>query len=948
MKKLTSIILSGIIILNIFCDLGITVSAKTSGDYEYSITDNNAVITVYYGSATELIIPSQLDGYAVTSIGSSAFEYCTSLNSITIPNSVTSIGESAFYECSSLNSVTIGNSVTSIGDNAFSCTSLKSVTIPNSVTSIGESAFYRTSLKSITIPNSVTYIGKYAFNGCTSLTNIYVDSNNKNYTSVNGNLYNKNKTELIQYAAGKTDEYFSIPSSVTSIGDLAFDGCKSLMSVTIPDSVTSIGDSAFSDCTSLNSITIPDSVTRIGDCAFYFCTSLKSVTIPDSVTSIGDGAFGFCYNLNNIYYSGDRSDLENINIGSSNDDLSNATIHYNSYDNGTTGDCTWTLDNNGVFIISGNGGIGGFDISAPWFSERNSISTLIIEDGVTSIGDYAFNGCKNLTKVTIPDSVTSIGDYAFNGCWGLTDVSIPDSVTRIGYYAFYGSGLTSISIPDSVTSISYGAFYNCKSLTNVALGNGVKSILSSTFSGCTSLNSITIPDSVTSIGNSAFSGCTSLNSVTIPDSVTSIGESAFSGSGLTSISIPYSVTAIGNSAFFYCPNLLMATIPAELNINIHNIFPTYTEIQYTNLSICFNANGGSNAPENLTLAARQTSFSVPNTIPTRVGYLFEGWSEEPNGSADYLPGKTYTISNSITLYAVWKERHTYTIKYELSGGVDDIPSQIKIEGIDLKLSSIIPTHAKYTFAYWISSDKKTTYNAGSTYNADANDTLYAVWKEVCSGCNGTRYSKITSCKKCGGDGKIAYSTVCDSCNGTGKKTKTHIETCSTCKGLGAYYGYGFDFNGNFGWGIIPCPFCDATGKIKVKEQVNCTKCGGDGKASSETRCTNCDGFGKIRTICDKCNGKNSIIYHYPNYETELNHDEDNPQLILGDANGDGTIDINDATCIQKHLAEYKNDDYIEEASDADGDGRVTIGDVTVIQQYLAEMLCPDGIGKPTG
>ena len=223
-----------------------------NGDGTYSLTD---CLETASGS---LDIPSTYNGLPVTSIGNGAFVNCTSLSSITIPDSVTSIGTNAFSYCTSLTSVTIPDSVTSIGVGTFShCTNLSSITIPNSVTSIRDHAFSScSSLSSITIPDSVTSIGGYAFSSCYSLSSII------------------------------------IPDSVTSIGDYAFYACSSLSSITIPDSVTSIGVGVFYSCTSLTSITIPDGVTSIGTSAFYSCTSLTSITIPDSLTSIGRNAFG--------------------------------------------------------------------------------------------------------------------------------------------------------------------------------------------------------------------------------------------------------------------------------------------------------------------------------------------------------------------------------------------------------------------------------------------------------------------------------------------------------------------------------------------------------------------------------------------------------------------------------------------------------------------------------
>ena len=356
---------------------------------EFEVTYKSLSSSDHY-SAAVINIPEEVTYMSrtrkVTSIGDYAFQHCTSLTSVTIPNSVTSIGDEAFLGCSRLASVTIPNSVNSIGRLAFDdCISLTSITIPNSVTSIGERAFqYCSSLTSVYITDVAAWC-KITFNGYYSNPLFYAHH---------------------LFLHGEEIKDLVIPNSVTSIGDYAFYNCSGLTSITIPNSVTSIGEYAFQYCSSLTSVyitdvaawckitfngyysnplfyahhlflhgeeikdlVIPNSVTSIGSSAFYNCSSLTSVTIGNSVTSIGEYAFLCC------------TDLTSVTIGNS----------------------------------------------------------------VTSIGRGSFEECRILTSVTIGNSVTSIGDGAFFNCRGLTSVTIPNSVTNIGDGAFYGcNGLTSV------------------------------------------------------------------------------------------------------------------------------------------------------------------------------------------------------------------------------------------------------------------------------------------------------------------------------------------------------------------------------------------------------------------------------------------------------------------------------------------------------------------------
>ncbi len=315
--------------------------------------------------------------------------------SIVIPESVTYKGNTY--------------SVTSIGISVFyGCSGLTSIIIPNSVTSIGNYAFYGCSgLTSIIIPNSVTSIGDAAFASCSGLTSIVIESTNTVFDSRNDcNAIIETATNTLVAGCKNT----TIPSSVTSIGDDAFDGCSGLTSIIIPNSVTSIGDDAFHGCSGLTSIIIPNSVTRIGNDAFYGCSGLTSIFIPNSVTSIGGHAFDGCSGLTSIIIPN-----------------SVTSIGYSAF-----------------FNCSG-------------------LTSIFIPNSVTSIGGFAFHGCSGLTSIIIPNSVTSIGDHAFYGCSGLTSIIIPNSVTRIEDSAFSRcSSLTSVTISESVTSIGKEIFQSCK------------------------------------------------------------------------------------------------------------------------------------------------------------------------------------------------------------------------------------------------------------------------------------------------------------------------------------------------------------------------------------------------------------------------------------------------------------------------------------------------------
>jgi len=428
-------------------------SAATLTIDGYTIVTSGTTCTIsgYSGSGGDILIPGTLsdetNSYAVTAIGSKAFYNNSSLTSVNIPNSVTSIEDQAFSCCynltrvtfeesstiisigdfafyvsgllteitipasvtkignyafaqSGLTSVTIPANVTSIGEYAFSlCSNLASITLENGIQSIGTGAFGCSGLSGVDIPESVTSIGSLAFDSCSSLTSINVDSENSNYASEEGVLFNKAKTELIKCPENKTGSY-TIPATVTTIDNNAFFSCGDLTSITIPGLVTTIGEGTFSECKKLSSVTFNTisgtELTTIGINAFSGCTALTDITIPGLVTTIGENTFAECSNLSSV-----------------------------------------TFD-----TVSGTGGTSVTTIGSYAFGGCTALNGITIPDSVSSIESYAFYGCTALTGVKIPASVTSLGDSAF----------ADNSSLRAAY--FYG---------DIPTTLGYEIFTNAAS-----------------------------------------------------------------------------------------------------------------------------------------------------------------------------------------------------------------------------------------------------------------------------------------------------------------------------------------------------------------------------------------------------------------------------------------------------------------------------------------------------
>ena len=449
-------------------------------------------------SATALTLP-----VGIQEIGRRAF-YMSQIQDLTMPAGLMYIGNCAFSE-SALQSVTFPENEVMVSYGAFAwCRDLKQIDFGSVQSSISNGAFAACGLESVTIPAQMTWVGYSVFDGCSELTDVTFEGEN------------------------------------VEIGNYAFYGCP--IEHLDLDGIVSIEEYAFSEG-SFAHVKIPEAVTQLTYESFGWNENLQSVVIPNTVESI-DYAFQGSDNVNHVIYTGSEEQWNNIewygekfaetatyhfNATGNEVTMEETATHYNYscslcdftasvekrhpqidtniVDSGVCGDnLTWTLDKDGVLTISGVGAMYDWDRDAPWFAEhREVIQAIVIEDGVTTIGDTAFDSCGLVTSLEIPDSVTSIGDEAFQGCYSLESIQIPAGVTEIGQFAFA----------------------HCKKLTSMKIPNGVTAIGQYAFNACENLQSVEIPDSVTTIGKSAFFACEKLNNVEIPESVITIGEYAF-------------------------------------------------------------------------------------------------------------------------------------------------------------------------------------------------------------------------------------------------------------------------------------------------------------------------------------------------------------------------------------------------------------------------------------
>ncbi|MCD8208369.1 MAG: leucine-rich repeat protein [Bacteroidales bacterium] len=488
-----------------------------------------------------------------TSLGMYLFQGCTDLETVVLNGSFTVLSNYIFQGCSSLKSVTIPDTVTYLGTYAFqNCTSLEEITLPRSLTALGSSntayaingAAYTfdgcTSLRKVVFNDSILAVSAYVFRNCTSLK-IVTYTSDPNYSSANDDYYLETG-------------YFSLPSSLTSIGNYAFSGAA-ITSATLPrftatsGSTNSVGTYVFSGCTELVSVTFDASSTVMGDYMFSGCTSLISVTIPNGVSTLGLYEFKGCTSLVEAIFEG------------------NTTM-----------------------------------ISEGAFQGCTSLLEMYVSESIETISDYAFDGCTSLSSVVLADTITSIGKYSFRDCEALGTIVLPAFLDSIGDYAFTGSGLTSMKIPEFVTSIGTAAFGGCDSLATLTAdasnryystaadgtmlvdasgklvsvlsvvtgevtisGDEIVEIGEYAFYGTEGITKITL-DGVSVVGGHAFDGLTDLADITL-GSATYIGSNAFEGTAITSVEIPASVIEIADYAFYGLSGLTTVTFATGFGLD---------------------------------------------------------------------------------------------------------------------------------------------------------------------------------------------------------------------------------------------------------------------------------------------------------------------------------------------------------------------------------------------
>jgi len=502
------------------------------------------------------------------------------IKEIIIDEGITQLGYESFRSIPNVTTVSLPSTLTAINGWCFAgCSSLTEICLPEGLMQLDTGCFAGCGFLEINIPSSVTSISITVFQSCSLLINVNVASDSNSFTSIDGVLFSKNGNSLNYYPTGRHDKTYTIPDGTKSIGMYAFYRINDIEEIVLPQSCTTIGMHAFMSCPNLSSITIPDSVSSIGFSAFMSCDNLKSITILNDECVLGS----YCLPSSTTIICNKGSKAEQFAIEN------NYHLVYTDGSEYVPTIIDWVLDDTGTLTLSGSGAIQNY--YHPWIDEnegnKEKIYRVVINDGITKLGDGVFSGLSKLEEVSLPSTVTIIGEVCFQNCISLKSVSLPDELTTLSIMSFSGcQSLSTIEIPSSVTSIGISCFDGCYSLESIIVSKENKNFVSFSgvlyskdyqnlvcypcgikssvyqvepntkginmyaFEDAKALEKIVFPTGLLSIDMHAFMGCSNLNTVILPDTLNSIGFCAFSGcERLDSIIIPISVQSIDRTSF---------------------------------------------------------------------------------------------------------------------------------------------------------------------------------------------------------------------------------------------------------------------------------------------------------------------------------------------------------------------------------------------------------------
>ena len=548
------------------------MTARADGDF----TIENGVLKKYNGSGGYVVVP---DG--VKTIDERAFYNNLTITGVRLPDSVMQIKSFAFYACANLKEATLPSDLRTIGTSAFYECNLQSLTLPGSLTYVDSGAFGRNrALSSVTIPAALTRLENGAFADCSSLTAVTVDGENTAYSSVDGVMLSKDGTKLLLYPAGKSGASYTVPAGVTEIGEKAFYGAVNLESISL-NRVTTLRSHAFASAQKLTGVNSASGLTTIGGYAFSDCTALTSFTVPSGVTTFQGGVFSGATALRTI------------------------SVAYGNTKFKVVGNTLLTAD--GTTLLAYAEGAENTSYQMPdtvktvkWGAFRNApyLEYVTLSRALESVEGNCFDNCDALKTIVIPEGVKTLGDYMFYGCNALTcDVTIPSSVKYIGYAAFHRSPFTRVywnakaprvntsSFSWDVKDVYYigsqeewnaipmkqsgktiqDAFYGSPSVNyDYHPGLTIENNVVKSYSGAGGI--VVIPEGVTSIAEKAFNGQSSVTEIAMPDTLKTIGNRAFNGTGITRMTFPASVESMGLYLFDGCESLRYIEV-AEDNAN---------------------------------------------------------------------------------------------------------------------------------------------------------------------------------------------------------------------------------------------------------------------------------------------------------------------------------------------------------------------------------------------